>query len=1227
MTLCSLGWGLTTNDPTTMFLEIFLFELRYRLKRPATYIYFGIMALMAFIAMIALGGAFGGGIIIGDASSGKVLANSPYQINWLMMVMSMFGVFITSAMMGTPVYRDFEHRTHSLYYTAPITKAGYLGGRFLGSLLVTLFVFTGAGIGAWLATYWPTLLPEKIGPNSLAAYVQPYLTVVIPNVLLTGALFFTVATLTRSALSIYLGGIGFFVLYFISQTLQQDVEKDTLQNLLDPLGGSAVYLTQRYWTVAERNSMLLPWSEYLVINRALWVGIGLAVLAACYFVFRFSFANNADSGPRPKPTKALGVAEVPQGLKLPKVQPLFTTGLAIHQLGRLLRLEFFSTVRSVYFIGIAGAGVLFLIMSGLQIGKMYGTNTFPVTPEVVKVLGGTFSLFMLIIITFYSGELVWRERDSRVNQIYDAMPMPSWVPFVAKLGALMLIQVVLLVVVMLCGILLQTFKGYFNYELDIYLKELFGFRLIDFWLMCVLAMLVQVLANNKYMGHFIMVLYYAFNLFKGQMGLEHNLYSYNSDTGGSYSAMNGYGHFVWPYLTFKAYWAAFAVLLALASSLLWPRGTETRFSWRWMQAKTSFSPALRVVAGVALLAFVGLGGYIYYNTNVLNTYRTSDEQEELSAQYEKEMKRYAGRPQPRITAVLVNTDIYPAERDVHFKGHYWLVNRTRQAIDSVHLVGSDDAEVKQMELSRPAKQVFRKEIGGVEYRMLRLQQPLQPGDSLQLLFDLAYTNPGFRNSGSNTDMVYNGTFVNSLLLPHIGYQDGVELSDDDIRKEQGLKPKPRMAAVNDSAARMNTYLGNDADWVRFETTVSTSPDQIAIAPGYLQKEWTKDGRRYFHYKMDAPILNFYSFLSARYAVYKDRWKDIPIEIYYQPGHEYNLKRMATGVKKGLEYFTTNFGPYQHRQVRILEFPGYNSFAQSFPNTIPFSESIGFIADVDSTDPKDIDYPLYVTAHEVAHQWFAHQIIGGNVQGSTLMSETLSQYSALMVMKHLYGEEKMKKFLKYELNSYLTGRTAERKKEVPLYLVENQPYIHYRKGSLVMYALQDYIGEQNVNRAIQEYRAKVAFQRAPYTNSVEFLSYLRKHTPDSLQYVVTDLFEKITLYENKVDSASYRKLPNGQYRVQFTVDTKKLYADSLGNETPDLKSRDLIDIGVISRKKGKNGEYQDVPMVLQKRRLKPGRNRIEFTVPQKPDRVGIDPLNKLVDRNPDDNVKAPEEKKA
>src|SRR5690606_37817488 len=185
------------------------------------------------------------------------------------------------------------------------------------------------------------------------------------------------------------------------------------------------------------------------------------------------------------------------------------------------------------------------------------------------------------------------------------------------------------------------------------------------------------------------------------------------------------------------------------------------------------------------------------------------------------------------------------------------------------------------------------------------------------------------------------------------------------------------------------------------------------------------------------------------------------------------------------------------EVRILEFPQYAGFAQSFPNTIPYSESIGFIADASAEE--DIDYVFYVTCHEVALQWWAHQVIGATVQGATLMSESLSQYSALMVMRAWHqarGEpHKMPKFLRYEMRNYLGARSSETIEEMPLLLVENQQYIHYNKASVVLYALAEYIGEDRVNQALRDYIAEVGFQRPPFTVSYDLYEHLKKVTPD------------------------------------------------------------------------------------------------------------------------------------
>ncbi|MCP4658307.1 MAG: M1 family metallopeptidase, partial [bacterium] len=291
-----------------------------------------------------------------------------------------------------------------------------------------------------------------------------------------------------------------------------------------------------------------------------------------------------------------------------------------------------------------------------------------------------------------------------------------------------------------------------------------------------------------------------------------------------------------------------------------------------------------------------------------------------------------------------------------------------------------------------------------------------------------------------------------------------------------------------------------------------------------------------------------------------RW--LSIEVYYHQPHDYNVDRMIDSVKKSLAYFSENFGPYQHRQLRIIEFPRYASFAQSFPNTVPFSESIGFIAKLDDEDA--IDYPFYVTAHEVAHQWWAHQVIGGNVQGATLMSETLAQYSALMVMEQEYGKEKMRRFLKYELDEYLSNRGNELVEEMPLYLVENQQYIHYRKGSLVMYALRDAIGEEPLNQALAAYTAAVKFQQSPYTNSPEFLDFVRTAVPVERQGLITDSFETITLFENRVEKASFAERDDGKYVVAVEARARKVRADGRGVET-EIPLDDWIDVGVFGEK--------------------------------------------------------------
>ena len=1206
-----------------MLKAIALFEIKTRLSRISTWVYFGLFLLIAFLWIAAAGGLFKEANV--TFGSGKVFVNSPFALATTVSVLGMFGLIIVATIMGRAVQSDFEYRTHHFLFTAPITKLQYLGGRFLGALAIVVAIFLSVGIGAFLATLLPGMDADRMGPNRFAAYLWPYVLILFPNVLLIGGVFFMIATLTRKMLPVYVGSILLLLGYLIALQLVRDIDNKIFASMLDPFGTIAIGQVTEYWTVAERNVKLIPLEGVFLWNRMLWLGVAIVAIMLCFWRFSFAqFAAESVSRKTPNPiatetTEEPGLNPAPGNDQNQTVNSRLVISpdepRGFVMLPRMVWLNFIETIKSVYFGVLVFAGGLFMILAGTAIGKIYGTPTWPVTYQVVEIVTGGFGLFMLIIITLYAGEMVWRERDQRIDQIVDAMPAPTWLPITAKLLALMLVPLLLQVFLFACGVGMQVFKGYYNFEFGVYLKSLFGYNLIGLWLICVLAIAVHSLVNNKYIGHFVMIAYYFAISFSGLLGFEHNLYKYGSAPSERYSDMNGFGQYVFREGIFTLYWAAAAALLVIAAYLFWSRGTATGWRERVAITRARFSERVWKATAISTLLFVGLGGYIFYNTNILNVYQTRSERERQQADYEKQYKATRLEPQPKVVGVKINVELFPSTQRARLSGTYRLENKNNVPVENVRLtfMAARQLQYDRLEFDQPTELASNNEAMGL--RNYKLKMPLAPGGKLSLNFDLSLPTRGFLNSGANTSVVNNGTFINGRqILPFIGYQDTAELVQDKDRKKYGLNPKERMLDRDDPEGLKVNYLTNYSDWIDFEATVSTEEDQIAIAPGYLQREWTEGGRRHFNFKMDAPVLNFFAFQSARYDVKKDVWKgpdgDVSIEVYYHPGHNFNLDSMIASAKASLDYYSKAFGPYQHRQFRIIEFPRYQEFAQAFPNTIPYSEALGFIARVDPSDEKDIDYPYYITAHEAAHQWWAYQVIGGNVQGATMLSESLAQYSALMVMKQKFGEAKMQKFLAYELDGYLKGRAFEQKKEVPLGRVENQQYIHYQKGSLVMYALQDYIGEDNLNRAIKAFRDETAYKGPPYPNANMLIQRIREVTPPHLQYVIDDLFESIIVYDNRATKATYKQLPNGKFEVTVAVMAKKRKSDELGKET-DVLLNDWIDIGVLDEK--------GVPLFIEKRKIEEEETVFVLTVDRKPAKAGIDPLNKLIDRRPKDNV--------
>lgn len=1190
-----------------MFWEFFTFDFKNRFKQPMIYIFFTINFALILMAVLLDDVTVGRGM-------GNVDINSPYSIMQYAALMSLISIVMTTAFMNTSALRDYNHKYDQILFTTPLNKFGYLFGRFCSGVLTSMIPLLGVFLAIMIAPMFPAANADKVGMFQLGPYINSFFLFILPNTLLAGAIIFALAALFRNTIISFLGALLMMVGYGIAGDMLSDLESEQMAMLFDPFGINPLNLLTKYWTLDDKNTMWLTLSGPMLLNRLLWIVVAFLIFVFTYL--RFSFTRRKSRKKQKKVSASPSMKQSFQQLKaLPKVSLKDNAATYFAQFINQVKLEFFGTIKSTAFIVILVFGILNMISGISQSDTWYGTGNYPVTYIVTDAIRGSLYLFLIIIITYYSGVLVWKERNAKMNEFFDASPFPSWVPFLSKFVALVGITAVILGVSIILGIIVQAIKGYTNFELAVYIKELLVIDLAAFTIVIALAMLIQVLVNNMYLGFFAFIIFIILNAFIwNALDVTSNLVIFGETPSHTYSDMSKIMPFAKSLAWYNVYWLLFSALLLVGGVLMWVRGKALQMDDRFRIAKQRFDKRTLLVTAALGVLWLGTGGFLYYNAEVLNEYQTRKQNEKQSVDYENAYKKYESIAQPRITDINYDIQVFPKERNFIADAEVWIRNKHNHPIDSIHFSVPAQFDIK---IDLPNSKLVH-EDQELHYFIYELTTPLRAGDSMMYKVHSEYLSEGIENEVSFERVNQNGTFVdNTSFMPMMGYSTQNELSDNDTRKEYGLPKRNRMRELtaNCSSACSNHYISNDADWVNVRSTISTSSDQIAIAPGSLIKDWEEDGRRYFEYELDKPVLNFYMFMSADYEVQRAKWRDVDLEVYYHKGHEYNVDKMLKSMENSLEYFSSNFLPYPHHQARIIEFPRFSSFAQAFPGTMPYSESIGFIANLKEKDA--IDGVYYVVAHEMAHQWWAHQVIGAEMQGATLLSETFAQYSALMVMEKEYGKNKMRQFLEYEMDRYLRGRGGEREKELPLLEVENQGYIHYRKGSVVMYALKDYIGEDSLNTALRRFAEKVAYQEPPYTNSLIFMEELEKVVPDSLSYLLEDLFRNITLYSNRTTEATYKELDNGKYEVTFQVEVEKFRADSTGSETA-IPFNDFMDIGVY--KKAEEDEKFGKPLYLERKRISQKENTFTVVVDELPYEAGIDPRYLLIDRVPDDNVK-------
>lgn len=1199
--------------------EIFLFELKYRFRRPATYIYIVLMFVIPLLMSVF------------ESSVTAQYTNSPNAIVGVLGAMSIISLFFYAAIMGVAVYRDEEHKTAQTYFTFPISEKNYILGRFLGSFTIVTLMNIGAVIGAMIGFGIGAFLERPdygvYTSFNLTSYLLPFIYLLTFNAFFIGSLFFSLMTFFKRMSILYLGGIVILILTIASGQLLSGLDTEWLSVYVDPFGEAAHGFITKYWTVDELNHNQLALSGKFAINRLLWLGI--AFLIFFFTLFRFSYKRFLTSSKR-KSTKESKENYVPASF-IPNITQVFNAKARRENLVSLSKIEFLSIVKETAFVILMVMGVIMAGFVAYLSNQTYGTPSLPLTRYMVTQISGGMILFSIIILIIYSGEAVHRTRQNKTFEFYDALPVSNSTLYLSKIISLIGISVVLTLLNVFVGILYQTFNGYFNYELGMYLTYNFTSVFPNYLMTVLLAFFIHVLVNNKFLGHFIVILIYVgLPIILGlTLKTSNPLVIFGATPGGFLSDLNGFGHYLYGRFWLNLYWILLTCILATIGIVFWNRGFFSSAKERLQIAKQRFSGKTLSLMMFFIVAFVSVGAYSYYNLKVLNQLEDGNYSQKLNANAEKKYGKYIDKPHIQITDLKAYIDIFPEDRRVEAKGEFVVINNYEVPIDTLLMEVKfpiADTKITKVVYNGAELKPF---LSDEEYRMFiyKLPTSLQPKETASLVIETKVNTHGF-SMDSEDAILYNGTFFRDAIFPSFHYERS--LFDNGIRKKHGLEKLDYLLAPRtDSIALRKNLFNEDADYLNFEAVLSTSKGQIAVAPGTLTKQWEENERSYFHYKLEEKTDYFFNFVSAAYDIEKDSWtapsgKKVAIEIYHSPKHKRNLKYFVKGVKIALDYNSKNFMEYPYSVIRIIEFPAHSTFAQSFATTIPYSEDFGFAADFSKAD--SYNYAFRVTSHEVAHQWWGHIVTPSKTTGGNVISETLSEYASLMTMKQEYGENGIKSFLKNSLDTYLAGRKFSFKPERTLMDVETGGYIVYEKGSMVMYDLQDAMGEDVVNGGLKNFLEEFKYnKKGVYATSEDLYKALYAVTPDSLKYKVDDGFKEIVLYENRVMTAKTKALDNGKWETTFTVNSKKIYYDDKGKEDRVDNKKNLVDIGLFGEDVvNDDGVTIKDPLYFELKWLESGDNTFTVITDKKPLKAGIDPYNKLIDRNSDDNLKTVEE---
>jgi hypothetical protein len=555
----------------------------------------------------------------------------------------------------------------------------------------------------------------------------------------------------------------------------------------------------------------------------------------------------------------------------------------------------------------------------------------------------------------------------------------------------------------------------------------------------------------------------------------------------------------------------------------------------------------------------------------------------------------AALSQPVVKSVKTIVDLYPREGKYTVKGTYQLKNETTLPISkiwisvnpavnsfSVDVAGGDKSEIDER----------------YNQQFIKLKAPLKPNEEIKMDFSIEVIRSGFTAFDSENSILKNGTYIElEKFVPQLGYSYNFESDDKQERKKAGL-------------AEISTKpdYGNKYELIDLETTISTETNQKAVTVGELQKEWVAGNKRYFTYKTTQPINFMFALSSAKYAVKKEKYGEIDLSIYYQPGQEYNLKSIFEGVRDALDYGNKNFASYPLKKFTIAEIPQYKGAATAYPGLVFSAERINFLGNYSQSNTINQSYAI--AAHETAHQWWANILAPVDGEGYAMLTESLAKYSENVLIEKRFGKMYLRKYLAYDNNLYFLNRNNS-EKELPLAKTFDQSYVHYQKGGLMMYAVKELLGEEKFNSVLSQLITdhKSPKPKAKATDLVN--AFLNQASPEQKNFI-NDCFNKVVTYNLGIKLLSYSALNNGKYKVELEIAAERISDDI--KQLPDL----YIDLACFDPMES-DWDAKTKPVYFQNYHLLQNKTRLSIIVNHKPKTITLDPYGYVLDGDRSNNI--------